>query len=81
MLTVYRDVHLKNPRLRGEKLLDACHSFYLSRKNKRWAKIPIALMPDMDGDKVRAMRNMRRYVQKAEKVLLNVASGEFPGSY
>ena len=81
MLTVYRDVHLTNPRLRGEKLLDACHSFYLGRKNKRWAKIPLALMPDTDGDKVRAMRNMRRYIQKAEKVLLNVASGEFPGSY
>jgi len=33
----------------------------------RWAKIPLALMPDTDGDKVRAMRNMRRYIQKAEK--------------
>ena len=81
MLTVYRDVYLKNPRIRGERLLDACHAFYLARKNKRWAKIPIALMPDMDGDKVRAMRNMRRYIQKAEKVLFNVASGEFPGDY
>lgn len=81
MLTVYRDVYLKNKGMRGEKLLDACHSFYLGRKNKRWAKIPLALMPDTDGDKVRAMRNMRRYIQKAEKVLLNVASGEFPGSY
>jgi hypothetical protein len=41
----------------------------------------MALMYDSDGDKVRAMRNLRRYIQKAEKVVLNVARGEFPGKY
>jgi hypothetical protein len=28
-----------------------------------------------------ADRNIRRYRQKAKKLLLNVASGEFPGKY
>lgn len=81
MLSVYRDVHLKNPKLRGEQLLDAVHRYYSSRKNKRWAKIPTALLYDSDGDKARAMRNLRRYIQKAEKIVLNVARGQFPGDY
>ncbi len=81
MLTVYRDVYLKNPKLRGEKLLEAAHRYYLGRKNKRWAKVPMALELDPDGDKIRPMRNLRRYIQKAEHVMLNVARGEFPGEY
>ena len=28
-----------------------------------------------------AMRNLRRWIQKAEAVVLNVARGEFPGEY
>jgi hypothetical protein len=80
MLSVYRDVHLKNPKLKGEKLLDATHRYYLGRKNKKWAKVPIALMY-ADGGKIRAMRNLRRYIQKAEQVVLNVARGQFPGEY
>jgi len=81
MLSVYRDVYLKNSQLRGEKLLEAAHKYYLGRKNKRWAKVPMALMYDTDGDKIRAMRNLRRYIQKAELVVLNVARGQFPGAY
>ena len=81
MLSVYRDVYLKNPKLRGEALLDAVHHYYKGRKNKRWAEIPTPLLPDRDGDKVRAMRNLRRYIQKAEKIVLNVARGQFPGEY
>lgn len=81
MLSVYRDVYLKNPRLRGEALLDATHRYYLGRKNKKWSKVPAPLLIDTDGDKVRAMRNLRRYIQKAEKIVLNVARGQFPGDY
>ena len=81
MLTVYRDVYLKNRNLRGKPLLNRIHAFYRGRKNKRWAKVPIPLLPDPDGDTVRAQRNMRRYIDKAEKVMLNVAKGEFPGEY
>ena len=81
MLSVYRDVYLKNPNLKGEKLLDATHIYYLGRKNKRWAKVPMALLFNHKDEKVRAMRNLRRYIQKAEQVVLNVARGQFPGAY
>lgn len=81
MLSIYRDVYLKNPKLRGEKLLDAVHKYYTSRKNKKWAKIPMAFQHQGGDDKERAMRNLRRYIQKAEKVVLNAARGQFPGDY
>ena len=81
MLSVYRDVHLKNPNLKGEKLLEATHRYYLGRKNKRWAKVPMALMYIHEDQKIKAMRNLRRYIQKAELVVLNVARGQFPGPY
>jgi hypothetical protein len=83
MLTIYRDVYLPNKSLRGEKLLAAAHRFYLGRKNKRWAKVPMPLLydPNSGDDTARAMRNLRRYIQKAEKILLNVARGQFPGRY
>src|SRR5664279_1469966 len=69
MLTVYRDVHRKNPTLRGEKLLDAVHAYYKGRKNKRWAKVPLALMTGGYEGIARPLRNLRRYIQKAEKVM------------
>ena len=69
------------PTLRGEKLLGAAHRLYGGRKNKRWAKVPIALHLDNDGGMIRPMRNLRRYIQKAERVMLNVACGKFPGKY
>lgn len=81
MLSVYRDVYLRNSNLRGEKLLDAAHSYYTGRKNKKWNKVPMTLRYDGDGNKIRAMRNLRRYIQKAEQVVLNVARGQFPGLY
>ena len=85
MLSVYRDVYLKNTNLRGEKLLRAAQSYYKIRKNKRWARIPMSL-ETASGDsaseyKERPMRNLRRYIQKAEKIVLNVANGQFPGDY
>jgi hypothetical protein len=79
MLTVYRDVYLKNKDLRGTDLLEKVHAFYLGRKRR--AKVPTPLLYDKYGDKSVAMRNMRRYITKAERVMLNVANGEFPGKY
>ncbi len=78
-LTVYRDVYLKNTEVRGQKLLDAARNFYRSRKRKQ--DIPFALLgKGYDGD-IRAMRNLRRYIQDAKKILQNVAGGSFPGKY
>lgn len=85
MLTVYRDVHLKNPTLKGERLLEAVHQLYLGRKRKKWAKVPTPLLytsgKGREDDLARALRNLRRYIQKAEKIVLNVANGHFPGEY
>lgn len=85
MLTVYRDVHLAKPTLKGERLLESVHRHYLSRRNKRWAKVPTPLLytsgKGREEDLARALRNLRRYIQKAEKIVLNVANGQFPGEY
>lgn len=81
MLSVYRDVALKNPKLKGIKLLHAIHEYYKTRKNKKWAKIPMSLDIARVQDEERALRNMRRYIQRTEKIILNVAKGHFPGKY
>lgn len=81
MLSVYRDVSLKNPKLKGIKLLYAIHQYYLTRKNKKWAKIPMSLDMARESDQDRALRNMRRYIQRTEKIVFNVAKGHFPGHY
>lgn len=82
MLSIYRDVYLKDRSLRGDKLLEATHNYYLKRKNKRYAKVPMAFQHGgSNSNKIGAMRNLRRYIQKAEKVVLNVARGQFPGNY
>ena len=79
MLTVYRDVYLKYPNARGKALLHEMRAFYL-RKQKRFAKISEQL-DDTTGKLEDRMRNLRRYISKAQRVMLNVASGQFPGKY
>ncbi len=83
MLSCYRDVYLPNPHLKGKKLLKAVHNYYLGRKNKKWAKIPQVLKfkSGDEDDKIRIMRNIRRYLQTADQIVLNVAKGNFPGEY
>ncbi len=84
MLTVYRDVHLKDRTLKGKRLLDAAERHYLGRKNKRWARIPEPLRLDANANEKEVygiLRNLRRYITKAERVMLNVADGHFPGKY
>jgi hypothetical protein len=78
MLNVYR-VYLENERLRGQDLLKKVHAFYLGRKRKR--NIPGHLTYGTYGDSIVAQRNVRRYIQKAKRITLNVAKGEFPGRY
>ena len=77
MLTVYRDVYLNHPNARGKALLHEMRTVYLNRKQKRFAKIPEPL-DDTKGRLEDRMRNLRRYISKAEKVVLDVANGKFP---
>ena len=85
MLSIYRDVHLTQPNLKGKKLLQAVHAYYLGRKNKRLAKVPSSFVLRNDStdadDLARVLKNLRRYIQKAERVILNAANGQFPGKY
>ena len=81
MLSVYRDVKLKNPNDKGIKLLHKIHAYYLARKRKKWAKIPMSLDVARPQDEERARRNMDRYLQRTKKIILNVAKGNFPGEY
>lgn len=83
MLTVYRDVHLKNPNLKGRKRLQAVHDHYLARRNEKWRKIPPSLIADIDDDArvATVLRTVSRYISNAEAILLNVANGKFPGTY
>jgi hypothetical protein len=80
MLSIYRDVYLKNPTLKGRKLLDKVHQYYKSRKNQ-YKKVPSQFQHQGGDDEQRALRNLNRYIHKAEKIVLNVARGEFPGKY
>jgi hypothetical protein len=82
MLTVYRDVYLKNRGLRGIRLLNKVHDYYLARKNKYRANAPQPLIPDKYfDDPTMALRNMRRYIARGKRITLNVAKGDFPGKY
>ena len=81
MLTVFRDIYLKNPKLRGEELVRAVHGYYIGRKNKIYNKIPDSLTDKYDPYGEHVKRNTRRYISNAAQVLVNVAAGEFPGKY
>lgn len=107
MLTVYRDIQIKNLRLKlknaqvkplkGLELLETVNSFYKNRKNRARNKVPIPLVAQFERNPMKsgsafldsldrdassnAQRSLNRYIQKAEKIALNVAKGEFPGKY
>jgi hypothetical protein len=84
MLTVYRDVYLKNRKATGKQLLDALHQHYQSRKRRRFAKVPKPFEIPLDTtlkEVDRVLRNVNRYVNRARKIILNVAKAEFPGQY
>jgi hypothetical protein len=80
-LTIYREVCLKNPGLKGHKLLAAVQAYYLSRKVAKKAKVPLPLQYANEVDRLRAMRNLNRYVHRAQRIMRNVAKGDFPGRH
>jgi len=85
MLNVYRNVYLKmrhadGTALKGQKLLDAIRSYRDTSKNKD-RNLDWVDRERNEVDDNRQLRNARRYIQKTEKIILNVARGEFPGKY
>lgn len=85
MLALQQRIFSQN-KLRGEKLLMRVLQFFSSERYKRRAnRIPatfvIAPGTSRGDHHEEAMRNVRRYRQKAAMLMLNAASGVFPGRY
>jgi hypothetical protein len=84
VLNVYRDVYLKNPSLRGKTLLNEVYRYYKSRKRKDHQLLPKTIDDrgsTNENDIKRVTRNLRRWIQWGEEIVLNVSNGEFPGKY
>lgn len=85
MLDLHRDVFSKSD-LKGKALTDRVIGYFSAERYKRRKNyVPPSFVIDSGtskGDhKADAERNIRRYRQKAKKILLNVAGGQFPGTY
>jgi hypothetical protein len=84
VLNVYRDVYLKDASLRGKKLLNEVHKYYKNRKRKDHQRLPKSI-DDCGSTNEQVingvLRNLRRWIQWAKQIELNVAKGKFPGQY
>jgi hypothetical protein len=81
VLLIYRDVYLKNGRPPiNNKFIEKIKSFYEGRRSKKYNKLPIVFAsfdPKTENDTI--IRNCRRYIKDAEKLMLAAAKGDFPG--
>jgi hypothetical protein len=81
VLLIYRDVYLKNgsPPI-NNKFIEKIKAFYEGRRSKKYNKLPIVFAqfePKDHNDTI--IRNCRRYIKDAEKLMLAAAKGDFPG--
>jgi hypothetical protein len=84
VLNVYRDVYLKNPNVKGQKLLKLVHEYYTGRKRTEYQRIPSSINhfgSTKKSELDRVTRNLRRWIQWGDTITLNVSRGEFPGRY
>jgi hypothetical protein len=83
MLSFYRRVYLKNPKLRKKDLRVKAEEYFKNRQGKKGTgKVPDAFFLRLnEGSQDRVERNMRRYLLRTRTIILNVAKGEFPGKY
>lgn len=66
-----------DPTLRGQALVNRVQTYFSKERYKRKEnKIPSIFL----GTDEHVSRNIRRYRDRSKKILLNVASGRFPGS-
>lgn len=85
MLALQQQVFSRE-QLKGDDLLRRVLKYFSSERYKRKInKVPASFLivptTTRQDHYDEAMRNVRRYRQKAAKLLLNVASGTFPGRY
>ena len=72
--------------LKGMKLVQRVREYFSTERYKRKKNvIPMAFQENVanvhDDHSEESMRNVRRYRQKVKQIILNVASGQFPGKY
>jgi hypothetical protein len=82
VLNVYRDVHLKNPSVKGKKLLALVHQYYESRQRRN--QIPVSLNnfgSEKPTEIGRVLKNLRRWISWGKQIQQNVLNCEFPGKY
>ncbi len=85
MLDLERRI-FRNEKLKGEKLRERVLKFFAEERFKRKVnQIPASFLISnhkKQGDTTDNVdRNIRRYRQKVNQLILNVANGEFPGRY
>ena len=83
MLDLQRHV-FSMPDLKGKALTDRVIKFFGSERfKKKQNEVPTVFRLSLGTQEHtdEAERNIRRYRQKAKKLILNVARGEFPGRY
>lgn len=85
---------LGKKQLKGTPLLKAVNEHFLKRR-KPHNKVPVTLQITYERDaktesrtrdvdqaaNLNALRSLNRYIHKAERIMMNVAKGEFPGRY
>lgn len=81
VLLIYRDVFLKkgSPAI-NNKFIKQVKDFYEVRRSKKRNKLPIVFAsfdPKDENDTI--IRNCRRYIKSAERLMLAAAKGDFPG--
>jgi len=67
--------------LRGDSLYNRVREYLKTERYKKRKNVLPSPLADLDMDDEGAKRNLRRYKMRCSKLLLNVASGIFPGSY
>lgn len=75
VLNIYCDVYIKNNRPKIPKLLPLVIEYY---KGKKRMKLPNSLNED-ENDLGNVLRNLGRWMEKGDKITLNVSKGIFPG--
>jgi len=84
VLNIYRDVYLKDTKLRGKTLLNEVYKYYKGRTRKDHQQLPKTIDDrgsTKEEDIKRITRNLRRWIQWGDTITLNVSKGVFPGKY
>jgi hypothetical protein len=77
ILNIYRDVYLKNDRPKIPKLLPKVIDYYKRKKKMELPRVLDRGENDLDN----VLRNLGRWMEKGNKITLNVSRGQFPGKY